>query len=31
VDVTCEVCGTRYEYDRVDTHLLYQPGARRVH
>jgi molecular chaperone Hsp33 len=31
VDVTCEVCGTRYEYDQVDTHLLYQPGAPRVH
>lgn len=25
VDVTCEVCGARYDYDRVDAHALYQP------
>jgi len=31
VDVTCEVCGARYEYDTVDTHLLYEPQARRLH
>ena len=31
VDVTCEVCGARYEYDQVDTHALYQPEARRLH
>lgn len=31
VDVTCEICGARYEYDQVDTHALYQPGGRRLH
>jgi molecular chaperone Hsp33 len=31
VDVTCEVCGAHYEYDKVDTHLLYEPAARRLH
>lgn len=31
VDVTCEVCGARYEYDKVDTHLLYERGGRRLH
>jgi molecular chaperone Hsp33 len=31
IDVTCEVCGARYQYDRVDTHLIYEPEARRVH
>jgi molecular chaperone Hsp33 len=31
VDVTCEICGARYEYDEVDTHLLYEPGERRLH
>lgn len=25
VDVTCEVCGARYEYDKLATHLLYEP------
>jgi molecular chaperone Hsp33 len=31
VDVTCEVCGARYEYDEVDTHLIYEPDGRRLH
>ena len=31
VDVTCEVCGARYEYDHVDAHVLYEPGEPRVH
>lgn len=31
VDVTCEVCGARYEYDQVDTHLLYESEAPRMH
>ena len=31
VDVTCEVCGARYEYDQVDTHAIYQPESRRLH
>lgn len=31
VDVTCEVCGARYEYDKVDAHVLYEPEARRLH
>ncbi|MEQ8860655.1 MAG: Hsp33 family molecular chaperone HslO [Pseudomonadales bacterium] len=31
VDVTCEVCGARYEYDRVDTHLIYEPEPPRLH
>jgi len=31
VDVTCEICGARYEYDRVDTHALYEPEGRRLH
>jgi molecular chaperone Hsp33 len=31
VDVTCEVCGAQYVYDQVDTHLIYEPEARRLH
>jgi molecular chaperone Hsp33 len=31
VDVTCEVCGARYQYDRVDTHAIYDPAAHRLH
>lgn len=31
VEVTCEVCGARYDYDQVDTHVLYEPEAPRVH
>jgi len=31
VDVTCEVCGARYEYDKVDAHVLYEPGGRLLH
>ena len=31
VDVTCEVCGARYEYDQVDTHLLYESGTQTLH
>jgi len=31
VDVTCEVCGARYEYDKVDAHVLYEPEGRRLH
>lgn len=31
VDVTCEICGARYDYDQVDTHLLYEPEAPRIH
>ncbi|MEZ5559246.1 MAG: Hsp33 family molecular chaperone HslO [Pseudomonadales bacterium] len=31
VDVTCEICGARYEYDQVDTHLIYEPGEPRIH
>jgi molecular chaperone Hsp33 len=31
VDVTCEVCGARYDFDRFDTHLVYEVEAPRVH
>jgi molecular chaperone Hsp33 len=31
VDVTCEVCGARYEYDKLATHLLYEPGDQTLH
>lgn len=31
VDVTCEICGARYEYDEVDTHQIYEPGEPRLH
>ncbi len=31
VDVTCEVCGARYEYDRLHTHLIYEPGEPPIH
>lgn len=31
VDVTCEVCGARYEYDQVDTYVLYEPEGKRLH
>lgn len=31
LDVTCEICGQRYEYDQIDTRLLYEPGTPRVH
>ncbi|MFW6094498.1 MAG: Hsp33 family molecular chaperone HslO [Pseudomonadota bacterium] len=31
VDVTCEVCGARYEYDEVDAHQLYEPETPKMH
>ncbi|MEQ8486464.1 MAG: Hsp33 family molecular chaperone HslO [Pseudomonadales bacterium] len=31
IDVTCEVCGARYDFDRFDTHLVYEPAAPRLH
>ncbi len=31
VDVTCEICGARYEYDAVDTHQVYEPAEPRLH
>jgi len=31
VDVTCEICGARYEYDEVDAHQVYEPGEPRLH
>ena len=31
VDVTCEVCGARYEYDQLHTHLIYEPGEPPMH
>lgn len=31
VDVTCEICGARYEYDQIDTRLLYEPEPPRLH
>jgi molecular chaperone Hsp33 len=31
VDVTCEVCGAQYQFDRFDTHLVYEAGAPRIH
>lgn len=31
VDVTCEICGARYDYDRVDTHLVYISDEPRLH
>jgi molecular chaperone Hsp33 len=31
VDVTCEICGARYEYDQIDTRLLYETEPPRVH
>ncbi len=31
VDVTCEICGARYEYDAVDAHQVYEPEEPRLH
>jgi molecular chaperone Hsp33 len=31
VDVTCEVCGARYEYDQIDTRALYETAPPRLH
>lgn len=31
VDVTCEICGRSYGFDRVDTHLLYEAASQRTH
>lgn len=31
VDVTCEICGANYAYDRIDTHVLYEPHPPRLH
>lgn len=31
VDVTCEVCGARYEYDQIDTHQVYESDSPRLH
>ena len=31
LDVTCEICGTRYEYDQIDTRVLYEPEPPRLH
>jgi redox-regulated HSP33 family molecular chaperone len=31
IDVTCEVCGARYDFDRFDTHLVYEAEAPRLH
>ena len=31
LDVTCEICGTRYEYDQIDTRFLYEPDPPTVH
>jgi len=31
VDVTCEICGSRYEYDQIDTHALYEVEPPRLH
>ena len=31
LDVTCEICGTRYEYDQIDTRMLYEPVPPKVH
>jgi molecular chaperone Hsp33 len=31
VDVTCEICGARYEYDQIDTRLLYEPEPPKIH
>ncbi|MCZ6709835.1 MAG: Hsp33 family molecular chaperone HslO [Gammaproteobacteria bacterium] len=31
ITVTCEVCGHLYRYDRVDAHLLLEPGNPRIH
>ena len=31
VDVTCEVCGARYEYDKLATHLLYESDEPTLH
>lgn len=31
VDVTCEVCGARYEYDPLHTHLIYEPEEPQIH
>jgi molecular chaperone Hsp33 len=31
VDVTCEICGARYEYDQIDTRLVYETEPPRVH
>lgn len=31
IDVTCEVCGARYDFDAFDTHLVYEPEAPRLH
>lgn len=31
LDVTCEICGARYEYDQIDTRVLYEPAPPKVH
>lgn len=31
LDVTCEICGTRYEYDQIDTRMLYEPVPPKIH
>ncbi len=31
VDVTCEICGAHYGYDKVDALMLYEPDGPRVH
>jgi molecular chaperone Hsp33 len=31
VDVTCEICGARYEYDQIDTRLIYEPEPPKIH
>jgi molecular chaperone Hsp33 len=31
IEVTCEICGARYDYDAFDTHALYAPPGTGVH
>jgi molecular chaperone Hsp33 len=31
ITVTCEVCGHLYRYDKLDIHLLLDPGSPRIH
>jgi molecular chaperone Hsp33 len=31
LEVTCEICGTHYQYDQIDTRVLYEPAPPRLH
>jgi molecular chaperone Hsp33 len=31
IRVTCEICGEIHRFDRIDVHLLFEPGESRIH